>query len=283
MRTYPPCIPCFFKQVIQTANFIGVDEKTLREMLTGLGERLSRIDWQKSPAENAQIVYELLSEVTGVEDPYRKLKEQSILTALKVYPELKKIVASSKDPLLAALKVAAAGNAIDFGVPGGFDIHEEVAHIRERTFAISAYDEFRKRLRDAPWVLILGDNAGETVFDRVLIETLDVDVVYAVRSTPVINDVTRKEALASGIGEVARIVETGMGIPSTVPQMVSPEFSRILYDAPLIISKGQGNFEGMEGSGLPVFFLLKAKCEVVAGVLGVSIGELVFKGEVNGW
>lgn len=281
MKTYLECVACKFKQLIMAARVSGLKDEEIRPLLIRLGKELENVDFELTPAQNAAVVYEILREKTGIKDPYREIKKKSIEEALRLYPRLKGLVEDSGDRIQMALKIAAVGNTIDFGVPHHFDIEEEINKIVHTEFAIFDYEAFKKVLDKAEWVLILGDNAGESVFDRVLIEelrTMGRDVVYAVRGGPVINDLTIEEAVESGIDGIAKIVSTGMRIPSTVPGMVTEEFKRLLEDAPLIISKGQGNFEGMSDSELPIFFLLKAKCQPVADELGVKLGDLVLKG-----
>jgi hypothetical protein len=84
-----------------------------------------------------------------------------------------------------------------------------------------------------------------------------------------------EDALEAGLDKIATIISSGCATPGTVLSQCSPEFLELFKKAPVIISKGQGNYETLSGSGVPVFFFLKAKCDVVARHLGVKKGDLV--------
>jgi uncharacterized protein with ATP-grasp and redox domains len=177
--------------------------------------------------------------------------------------------------LRAAVQAAIAGNVIDFGVAGEFDLAADVSALLDRPLAVDHYADFRKSLARARRVLYLGDNAGETVFDRILIEALDRPVDYAVRSAPIINDALAEDAELSGLSRAARVIESGCRTPGIILPRSTPAFRRLFRAADLIISKGQGNYEALSESGRPVFFLLKVKCEVVARLARAPQGSLV--------
>jgi uncharacterized protein with ATP-grasp and redox domains len=101
--------------------------------------------------------------------------------------------------------------------------------------------------------------------------------VYAVREKPVINDATLEDAVQAGIDEVATIVSSGTDAPGAVLRTCSDEFRRMLDEAEFIISKGQGNYESLSNEGYPVFFLLMAKCGIIADHIGVGRGDILLK------
>ena len=186
-------------------------------------------------------------------------------------------VANSDDKLLTAIKIAIAGNVIDLGVNKAFDIVRDVKIILEQDFAIFDYNAFKKQLAKSKNILYLGDNVGESVFDILLIKELKRPVKYAVRAIPIINDVTREDAIASGIDEVAKIVDSGCKSPGIILSQSSSVFLKLFNTADLVISKGQGNFEGLSGCSRQVFFLLKAKCRIISNHLGVAEGSIILK------
>ncbi|MFH1488862.1 MAG: ARMT1-like domain-containing protein [Pseudomonadota bacterium] len=275
MKTFLDCIPCFFGQALFTARALNQDDEVIKKILDRLGSALKDIPMDCPPPETGRTVYQIVREVTGIEDPYHHLKAESIEKALKLYPSLKTMVQESEDTIDTAVRLAIAGNVIDFGVNRSFKIEEEIHRVLRERPAPFHIDLFRRKLERAENILYLGDNAGETVFDRILIETMGLPVTYAVRERPIINDAILEDALKSGLGDVATLVSSGCDTPGTILNRCSKVFLERLEKAELIISKGQGNFEGLFGTKLPAFFLLKVKCRTVAEHIGLKEGSLV--------
>lgn len=278
MRTYLDCIPCFVDQALRAGRIATDDEKILKRILDEVGMMLRDIPLESTPPETGMLVYEKVREITGEFDPYKELKIESTEKALALYPSLKRIVEQSNDKLLTAIKMAIAGNVIDFGPNKVFDIEEEIDVVLKKEFAIYDYDKFKDGLDKTNEILYLGDNAGEAVFDRILIEELKKPVTYGVRDVPVINDVTYEDALQAGIDEVASIVSSGTSAPGTILKTCNAEFKEEYNNSNFIISKGQGNYEGLSNEKRPIFFLLKVKCHVIAHDIGVNVGDIVLKG-----
>jgi uncharacterized protein with ATP-grasp and redox domains len=126
-------------------------------------------------------------------------------------------------------------------------------------------------------LLYLADNAGETVFDRVLIECIQVPVVYAVKGGPILNDATVEDARMAEVDRSAELISTGSNAPGTILARCSKRFQRVFAKAALVIAKGQGNYETLSEQGSKVFFLLQAKCPVIARDLGVPVSGLVLR------
>jgi len=277
MKIYLDCYPCFFHQALKTARLIAVEEKTLREILLEVGALLPRISPYATPPEIGREVYRIITRITGVQDPYRDIKSDCTRRALALYPGLKRMVTEAADPLRMAVRTAVAGNIIDFGVNADFDLERDLVRLLSQDFAVDHYEAFREAVRRAKTILYLGDNAGETVFDRLLLEELPVQAVYAVRARPVINDAVAADAAAAGIDGIAEIISSGSDAPGTLLPMCSPEFLWHYHTADLIISKGQGNYEGLSQEKRPLFFLLKAKCSVISRDIGVEQGDIILK------
>ena len=100
-------------------------------------------------------------------------------------------------------------------------------------------------------------------------------VSYAVRGRAIINDVTKGDAIDSGLDEVAEIISSGSPAPATILDLCNEDFLKRFKQADMIISKGQGNYEGLSDTDRPVFFLLKAKCPVIASDIGVHEDDIV--------
>ncbi len=264
-------------QALRAGRLAGLTDDQIKPLLDRVGAMIAEIPLENTPPETGAVIYRLIREKTGKEDPFAEVKKESIREALSLYLVLKQKIREAEDPLLAAIRLAIAGNVIDFGVNKTYDLEEEIEQIMYQKFAVFDYDEFRRSLEKASSILYLGDNAGESVFDRLLIEVMGKPVTYAVREIPVINDVTKDDAVMSGLDQVAEIVSSGSEAPGTVPKLCTPAFRKRMEEADMIISKGQGNYEGLSESGLPVFYLLKVKCPVIARDIGVKEGDIILK------
>jgi uncharacterized protein with ATP-grasp and redox domains len=277
MKTYLECIPCFVKQALFAARAAVDDETKIKEVLDRIGTLISEIPLHHSPPETSREIYRTVREVTGVNDPFANLKAESIKKAIALYPSLKQMVAVSANPLETAVRLAIAGNVIDFGANPDFELEQDIQTILQNKPVVNHYEAFKESLASAQNVLYVADNAGETVFDKILIEVMATPVVYVVREGPIINDATLEDAIKSGIDQVAKIVSSGWDGPGVSLKNCSEEFLDHYKEADLIISKGQGNYETLSAEERPIFFLLKAKCPVIAGNLGVKEGDTVIK------
>ena len=276
MRTYLDCIPCFFKQALDAGQVAGADDARLREIVDRLAAAVPGFDLAKTPPELSLTLYSIVAEVTKNPDIYRERKEQSISAALEAYPHLRHSVAHAKDRLLRAAELAIAGNISDFGLRNTLNLDSELKQIiaradkaaHNKNASMFDYDGFRARLEESGLILYLADNAGETVFDAVLLEEMlgvnpGAEIIYAVKERPIINDALRADAVASGIDRYAKIVSTGADTPGAVFGRCTREFTDLFGRADMVISKGQGNFEALSGIGREVFFLFMTKCQLV--------------------
>ncbi|MCK4542770.1 MAG: DUF89 family protein [Spirochaetales bacterium] len=278
MKTYLDCLPCFMNQALRAGRVATNDEKKIKKLLDEIGMLIGKIPMEHTPPETGAIIYRRVSEITGNADPYREIKEKNISQALSLYPELKKKVAESNDRLLTALRLAVAGNIIDLGVGKEFNIRDDVEKTLHQKFAICDYELFKQELNKAKEILYIGDNSGEAVFDKILIEELGKKVTFVVREIPIINDITIKEAKLIGIDKIAKVISSGTTAPGTILDICNDDFLKIFVNADMIISKGQGNYEGLSGTDIPIFFILKAKCSVIADNIGVQENDIVLKG-----
>ncbi len=288
MKTYLDCIPCFFKQALEAARMAGAGERMQKKVLDELARILPEFPLTSSPPEMGRIIYGLAKRITQRDDPYLKIKEKSNKLALNIYGKSKKKISHSPDRLLMAVKLAIAGNIIDYGVKNSLNVDVELAKIlneenkaiNEEKKSIFDYARFKSALRRAKTILYLADNAGETVFDRMLIEEIkkidkDKKIVYAVKEKPVINDALVEDACVCGIDKLAEVISSGSDAPGTVLSLCSKNFLRIYKKADMVISKGQGNFEALSTTKRQVFFLLMAKCPVIAKDVGCEVGDVI--------
>jgi len=277
MRTYLDCFPCFLSQALRAARIATDDEVKIKMVLDEVGMMLREIPLESTPPETGRRIYQKVSEITGHRDPYREIKGESTQEALDLYPSLKQRVAASDSRLETAVRMAIAGNVIDFGPNRAFEMAREIDETLQKAPAVWDMGRFVEGVKQASEILYLGDNAGECVFDHILIEELKKPVTYVVREVPVINDATYEDAKAAGLDRVAHILSSGTDAPGTILDTCSRPFRDIFERAECIISKGQGNYEALSGEQRPIFFLLKAKCQVIATDIGVQEGDIVLK------
>jgi uncharacterized protein with ATP-grasp and redox domains len=277
MKTYLDCYPCFLRQALDAARMTGADERRQKVVLDRVLDLLRQIEPSSTPPEIGDQVHRIVRWEVDDGDPYRVTKEASTRQALALYPRLKTLVAEANDPLGVALRLSIAGNIIDFGPDQGYDLWGTVERVLAQPFAIDDGTAFREALSRAGKVLYIADNAGETVFDRVLIEVLDVPVIYAVKGGPILNDATRGDALAAGLDQVAEIVDTGLDASGVILPRCSEEFRRLYDRAELVVAKGQANYETLSEEGEKVFSLLQTKCQVIARDVGVPAGSIVLR------
>jgi len=279
MKAYPDCIACMFKQALNTARLVTEDPNVHVRVLKTLAARVAETTLDQTPAALSQPAYEVITEVTGVRDPYAALKRESNAATLGILPDLEEEIEKAADPLDAALHAAVAGNIIDLGIGHEFDIERDVLEMMSQPFAISALDDFRNELRPGRRLLYLGDNAGEIVLDRLLIDrltALGLAVTVTVKSGPIINDATMVDAREAGLFERVEVIETGSADIGVNWERVSDAFRTAFTQADLIISKGHGNFETCNERPENIYFLLKAKCPMVASELGCRLWDIVF-------
>lgn len=278
MKAKPACIPCYLKQALSAAREVTDDPLRQREVLNEVAKILPSLSLDATPAENSTYALWQAHRLLGRKDPFAEKKRYYNRLALDMYPQLKRMVRTSQDPLEAAVRVAVAGNVIDLGILGAVNVEVALQEVLSQKFAIDHLEVLRQELNSTCYVLYIGDNAGEIVFDKILVEELQdkgIGVTYVVKEAPILNDATMDDALTVGMDEVARVITSGspkIGIPL---DECSEEFHREFKAADLIISKGQGNFETLDEVEANIFFILKAKCEEVAEELGVKLGDIV--------
>jgi uncharacterized protein with ATP-grasp and redox domains len=279
MRTHIDCFPCFLRQTtIALAQYAGdraVQEEVIREVLP----LIQRADTTKPPAYTTTLIHRLIREKLG-QDPFRKVKEAYNTLAMGLYPDLKDRVARSGDPLWTAARLAISGNVIDFGIFTSIDIESSIRRSLETHIATDDYAMFNRDVEGAGEILYLLDNAGEVVFDRLLIEELSAlgkKVKTVVKGSAVLNDVTVDDARQVGLLAVCEVIDNGSDAVGTILEWTSPEFRSHYEAAPLVISKGQGNFETLSGNGKKTYYLFQSKCDVVSKELGLSPGSMLLK------
>jgi len=254
-----------------------LDEQTKDNIVHNFVEYLAHSDRNKTAPQVARDLHKKIREMIHNDDPYHEEKKYHNHFMQSYYPELKKKVIESVNPFDTALRIAIAGNIIDFGPAQDFDIMQTINNTLSSDFAIDQSQEFLKDIQNAETILYLGDNAGEIVADKLFIETINhPNLYFATRGAPIINDITIDDAIQTEIDKTATIISNGYDAPSTILDKVSEEFMNIYRNADIIISKGQGNLEGLIDEKSPkIYFLLTVKCQLIGDLIGVQKGDFV--------
>jgi hypothetical protein len=279
MKISRECYLCIYTQTYNLTKRLGLGEEKAAEILRGAGRILGRYGLDATPPEIAAEVYDFIAESAGIKDPFYKAKKEAIKEALKFKEFLLKKLEESEDRLYDACKIAVAGNVIDLGVNQEYDLNKEIENIFEIDFKHNSFGEFKKTLRNAGTIVYLGDNAGENVFDEILIKELKKytdKIYYFTRGKPIINDITVNDLKGLEINGLAEIIDSGVPTPGFNLKFACEKSKRLFYKADMVISKGMGNFESLFGEcGRDVFYIFKVKCEVVAKACGAHVGEYV--------
>jgi uncharacterized protein with ATP-grasp and redox domains len=277
MKTYPECYACLFRQAVTVVNETELSREIQIQSLKNVLQTLKEADPSHSPSAIAGDTNRVLRETLGIEDFYKEEKAANHKLALSFIDQLRRLLSEGPDALEQGLKISASGNVIDIIHSNEYDLWQEVKDTVGQKLMGGGLKAFKQRIDEVPHILYLADNVGETIFDRVFIETLDIPVIYAVKSGPILNDAALEDALAAGIDEIAEVIETGSQSPGTILSQCSPEFQDIFERSDLVISKGQANYETLDENGDKVFFLLRVKCPVLGRQLEAPIASLVLK------
>ena len=294
MKLEPECVGCIFNQMLNAFELLrpNISRENIIKAQKKLMKYLLNFDIHAniSPVLG-KVAYNIISETLNEDDPYRNLKKEYNQLVLKHFKTIKKIIDKSKDPLFKAVLVSAIGNTIDFASQHRIDLISDIKHFTKKDFVINEYLELKQSLEKSSNLLIIGDNAGEIVFDKLLVLTIkrlypEIKVVYSVRESPIINDATIKDAKNIGLTDLVKVIESS-ATPGVDIDTSPEEFRKYFYqENGVILSKGQGNFESLYGIEVPnkdVYYLLKIKCNLMERIFRAKIGDLVLKKKQKGF
>ena len=270
------CMDCMFRTFERLMDRFQLNETDRQSFFQFYNVTMARGYGLTMPQIHRELNREFFR-ITRIVDPYVEEKLKNNLIAMKIYDDWRLKVIKSDNPFQMALRLSIAANIMDYGPNAEFDIQQTIERVMQSQFAIDHSLELKARLKNAKRVLYLGDNAGEIVFDKLFIEMIMHDnLTYVVRGSAVLNDATLQDAEQIGMDQIADVISNGYDAASTVLKECSQEFLDLYQSADVIISKGQGNLEGLIDENDPrLFFLLMVKCDVVAEMLQVPTGNFV--------
>lgn len=177
-------------------------------------------------------------------------------------------IAASDNPLKTSFVYARIGNYIDFGALRQVDKDDFLAlfenpELSQRDWPV--YESFLHACETGKEFLLIADNCGEIVLDKLFLEQLkkvypQLTMTVMVRGGEVLNDVTAEDAAYVHIGSIARIISNGNPVSGTVDALLSEEAREAIKTADIIFAKGQGNYESLCGQGKHIFYSFLCKC-----------------------
>ncbi len=268
-RLHTGCINCILDRQLNNFDSDTPEEKR-REYMQALLRILSEASAEESGPVIAERIHELQKEMFGREADFSKIKHTYNQMMLNKEDEVQRKIAASADPLKRAIQYAMTGNYIDFGALDGVE-DEKLEELLERSeqnpVDAKEYANLKKDLEEASKLVYLTDNCGEIVLDKILIGQLmqqypQIDITVIVRGKPALNDATIEDAEEAGLSEVVTVIGNGNGITGTWLPEISAEAREKIEEADLILSKGQGNFETLQGCGKNIYYMFLCKCKL---------------------
>lgn len=275
MKISYECIHCLARQAVEIAEEATSNVIMQEEIIKKSLKELAEMNFSETAPEIAFRMHQHAKNITNITDPYAKLKQQYNEIAKEIYERIieEKWLDNAEDPFDMSCRLAIAGNIIDFSVGLKLE-HSDVVKSVEDSIKHAIFGTGTTALREAVEksnnIMYIGDNAGEIIFDKFLLENLPLSkVTYVVKGGPIVNDATMQDALSTGIVDLVKVIDNGHAAQGTILKDCSSEFKSEFNRADLIISKGQANFETLSDiKDKTIFYLLRAKCSSVASAIG---------------
>lgn len=272
------CVACIKNQGERVAQAQHVTPEVLEVMRKHVAAH--PFDFSLTPPQIAATLYASLANIAQVDDLYAKEKADSTRMAKTFIPQLQQAIDESRQPFYTALLACVAGNVIDLASQAHFNLDEEIATLFAKSFFHDDSHHLNQSLQQAKTLLIIGDNVGEHLFDKLFMQYIakafpDLTIYYMVRGTIIINDVTMKEAIEDGLDQVATLVDSGVDTPGFDYDRATPNAQALFDSADVVMTKGMGNYESLNRSKRTIFFVLKVKCSVVASSVNAPLGSLL--------
>lgn len=236
-------------------------------------QKVFKVLSEAKPSESAPLlikrIADIQKELFGKSTDYTEIKQFYNQYVMGKMPKIKKHIIQAEDALLRAVQYSLTGNFIDFGAMKSVD-NNKFEQLLENASLIQLGEEYqnlRDELQHAKRLVILTDNCGEVVFDKILIQTVkrmypNICITTVVRGQAVLNDATIEDAMQIGLMEECEVIGNGTNIAGTCLDLISDEARKAIFVADMIIAKGQGNFETLQDCGLNVYFLFMCKCNM---------------------
>lgn len=271
----PQCISCIVNQACTVSKLLAQGNKELQlRIVKKVCRAVDNIGMNDTAPMFSATIQSIVEQHLGVTNPYENIKKQNRTTVERLLPHIRALMDGSGDKLEVAVRAAIIGNSIDLGANPGFDIAREVNQMTSINIDLSMLTRFKDDLKHAELILYIGDNYEEALFDKLLLAELSPrKVIFAVRSRPVLNDITLEDAKGLALDAICTVIESGSTIAGTDLKKCTKEFLEMYKKADMVIAKGQGNYETLIDESRPIYFMFKIKCEVIAERAGYPVGH----------
>ena len=287
MKLHLECMPCYIRQALEAIRMVTDDKKLQEKIMRKCLIVASKFDTNGIGILIHSRIHNIIKKFAPNGNPYREIKQKFNVICLNMIDEIKQIISKSHNPFETSLRIALAGNIIDFGP--GTELNEEIIRkaIKQALYQKLDRNEVKTLQNNIGYgkrILYIGDNAGEIVFDKIFIEQLPKEkITYVVRGGPILNDSTMEDAKMVGMDNVVRVITTGIDMPAAALPLCSKEFLNEYERSDLVIAKGQGNYEALSDEKKNIFFLLKIKCPVIVRDFNnqYKVGDIVVHTIIN--
>lgn len=296
MQSEPQCVPCVIKQCERLVYALrpgDVSSKETENILSQIRhhalENAAQLTLQDPPSKFTSQVLAKVYELLKTDDPYEATKREENEIGKKIYNTAHKEIQKNSDPVHLAIKYAASGNIIDVGpaqIYATYDpkqtVFDEINKLINQSLTVDDDKIFKEKFRSAERILYILDNSGEIYLDKLLIEKLKgPEITMVVKSLPILNDALITDAISAGLDNLGKIITVNkdktsrfLGVDFST---TSDEFNEAFENSDIVIAKGHANYESLIDCERDCFFILMAKCPVVAQTLGVKIKDRIFK------
>lgn len=270
MKLNPFCMCCALnKQEQKIRHYPDMEKKTeYMKKVMALMANTEEKDCAPSLSVDIQKLYSSFWNCP-MED-FTEIKKEFNQLMLNMEVSIEDKIRKSNDPLEKALLYARIGNYIDFAALSNVDQSTVITLLDEKSTEALDKEEYKNFLHDlssAKKLVYLTDNCGEVVLDKMAVKILkeqypNLDITVIVRGYPVVNDATMEDAEEIGLTDLVKVIGNGSNVGGTWIPGINSESRELLYNADLIIAKGQGNFETLNDCGLNIYYLFLCKCDL---------------------
>ncbi len=278
MKSSPQCLDCIEKAAERILRISKIKSEKNQLVMEKVKNYLSKVNRNLTPMEISFGMNEIIQREIGIYDPFKKIKEESNINALKLISRANQMIKRSDKPIFDAIKISIAGNIIDYGMELEYNLSDTLEEVLRKNPFINDFQLLKEKLTKSKIITILADNAGEIVFDKLLIENINrmfnIDKInLIVKTYPFMNDVILEDVKDLDFDEIpnVKIIALENSIKADYFKNLKP----FIQNVDVVIAKGQGNFELLYDRNLGIFFLFIVKCKEIGDIMSAEEGESI--------